>query len=83
MNGECSRDTVCDALRELKKQVERHEKQINANDVGFALIKQDLEYIKASLDKKSRFNAGIVTTILQAVCTLLMTLIAGYLGISR
>ena len=81
MNGECGREPLCDALTELKKQVARHEKQINEKDVGFALIKQDLEYIKASLDKKSRFNAAAVTMVVQAVCTLIMTAVAGYLGL--
>lgn len=81
MNGECGREPLCDALTELKKQVARHEKQINEKDVGFALIKQDLEYIKASLDKKSRFNAAAVTMVLQTVCTLIMTAVAGYLGL--
>ncbi len=81
MNEECQKEPMCDALRELKKQVERHEKQINESDVSFALIKQDLEYIKSSLDKKSRFNTTAVTMALQAVCTLIMTAIAGYLGL--
>lgn len=82
MNTDCRGEQLCDALRELKKQVERHEKQINESDVSFALIKQDLEYIKSSLDKKSRFNANAVTMILQAVCTLIMTALAGYIGLN-
>lgn len=82
MNEECVREPVCGVLAELKKQVARHEQQINEADIGFALIKQDLEYIKATLDKKNRLNASAVTMILQAVCTLIMTALAGYLGLS-
>lgn len=49
---------------------------------AFATIRQDLQYIKDSLDKKSRFNMNAVSGIVQAVCTLLVTIIAARLGFS-
>ena len=49
---------------------------------AFATIRQDLKYIKDSLDKKSRFNMSTASGIIQAVCTLLVAIIAARLGIS-
>lgn len=48
---------------------------------AFATIRQDLQYIKDSLDKKSKFNSTTITCIIQAVCTLLVTIIAAKLGL--
>ncbi len=48
---------------------------------AFATIRQDLQYIKESLDKKSRFNMNTLSSIIQAVCTLAVTLIAAKIGI--
>lgn len=47
---------------------------------AFATIRQDLEYIKNSLDKKSRFNITAVSALIQAICTLLVSIIAAKLG---
>lgn len=49
---------------------------------AFATIRQDLKYIKDSIDKKSRFNMSTASGIIQAVCTLLVAIIAARLGIS-
>lgn len=49
---------------------------------AFATIRQDLQYIKDSLDKKSRLNMTTVTAVIQAVCTLLVAVIAARLGIN-
>lgn len=48
---------------------------------AFATIRQDLQYIKESLDKKSRFNTNTVSSIIQAACTLLVAVIAAKLGL--
>ncbi len=48
---------------------------------AFATIRQDLQYIKDSLDKKSKFNSTTISSIIQAVCTLLVAIIAAKLGI--
>ena len=76
----------CDAVRELKKIVERHEQQLNTGATSFALIKQDLEHIKGTIEqaveKKSRFNASVATTAINVVLTILLTWLAVKLGIS-
>ena len=46
---------------------------------AFATIRKDLQYIKESLDRKSRFNVNTVSAIVQAICTLLVTFIAARL----
>ncbi len=48
---------------------------------AFATIRQDLQYIKDSLDKKSKFNSTTISSIIQTVCTLLVAIIAAKLGI--
>ncbi len=48
---------------------------------AFATIRQDLQYIKESLDKKSKFNSNTISSIIQAICTLLVTIIAAKLGL--
>ncbi len=54
--------------------------ELAEGSTAFATIRQDLQYIKESLDKKSRFNIATVSGIIQAVCTLLVTLIAAKMG---
>lgn len=71
----------CEAVRELKKIVERHDRQLNNDHTEFAEIQKDLQYIKETLDKKSRFNTNTIVSVIQAVCTLLVTVIAAKLGL--
>lgn len=77
MNENCP----CEAVRELKKTVEQHEKQLHDGNTSFALIKKDLEYIKSSLDRKSRFNSQSIAAVMQAICTLAVAIIAAKLGL--
>lgn len=70
----------CEAVRELKKIVERHDRQLNNDHTEFAEIQKDLQYIKERLDKKSRLNMATVTAVIQAVCTLVVTVIAANLS---
>lgn len=76
----------CEAVRDLKKIVERHEQQLNTGATSFALIKQDLEHIKGTIEqaveKKSRFNANIATTAINVIISILLSWIAIKLGIS-
>lgn len=72
----------CEAVRELKKIVERHEQQLATGATSFALIKQDLEHIKQAVEKKNRFNANIATTAINVVLTILLTWLVAKLGIS-
>ena len=72
----------CEAVRDLKKIVERHEQQLATGATSFALIKQDLEHIKQAVEKKSRFNANIATTAINVIISILLSWIAIKLGIS-
>ncbi|MBE6716747.1 MAG: hypothetical protein E7573_07490 [Ruminococcaceae bacterium] len=71
----------CEAVRELKTIVERHDRQLNKDHTEFAEIQKDLQYIKESLDKKSRLNMTTVTAVIQALCTLAVMIIAAKLGV--
>ena len=53
--------------------------ELAIGSTSFATIKQDLQYIRERIDKKSRFNAATVTSIIQAICTLAVTLIVARL----
>ncbi len=72
----------CLAVRELKETVARHDRQLNRDHTEFAEIRKDLQYIKESLDKKSRLNVTTVTCIMQAVCTLVAAAVAAKMGFS-
>lgn len=76
----------CEAVRELKKVVERHEQQLNIGATSFALIKQDLDHIKGTIEqaveKKSRFNANIATTAINVIISILLSWIAIKLGLA-
>lgn len=72
----------CDAVREIKELVERHERQLNEGNVQFALIQQDLGWIKARIDKKDKFNSNIVASVIQTICALLMAYIAAKVGLA-
>ena len=76
MNDNCP----CDAVKELKVIVERHDRQLNSDHTQFAEIQKDIHYIKEALDKKGRMNMATFSSIVQAVCTLLVGLIAAKMG---
>lgn len=72
----------CEAVRELKKIVERHERELALGSTSFALIKQDLEHIKAALEKKDRFNTNIISNIANIILTILLGWLAVKVGIA-
>ena len=72
----------CEALKKLETVIDRHDAQLAQGQTDFAVIKTDLNYIKAKLDERSRFNTQTVASIVQAVCTLLVALIAARLGLT-
>lgn len=61
---------------------ENIQKELCDGSTSFAEIHKDLQYIKDRLDKKSKINSVTVTAIIQAVCTLIVAIIATRLGIS-
>ncbi len=72
----------CDAVKKLEAVIDRHGAQLAQGNTDFAVIKTDLNYIKAKLDERSRFNTQTVSAIVQAVCTLLVAVIAAKLGLT-
>ena len=55
-------------------------KELAEGNTAFATIRQDLQYIKEKIDKKSRLNVSVVMSVIQALCTLAVTVIAARLG---
>lgn len=78
MNENCP----CDAVKEIRNTVERHELQLSKSETDSALIQQDLGYIKARLDEKKKFNSQTAANIIQAVCSLLIAAAAAKLGLN-
>lgn len=81
MNEYNKESCPCEAVRELKKIVERHEHELALGTTSFALIKQDLEHIKTAIEKKDRFNTGIFSNIINIILTILLGFIAVKIGI--
>lgn len=71
----------CDAVSRIERLVEKHERQLSEGTTQFALIQQDMGYIKARLDERKKFNAQTVSAIVQAVSALLVGVIAAKLGL--
>ncbi len=67
--------------RECSECTARIREELAEGSTAFATIRQDLQYIKNTLDKKSRFNSAALSSIIQAVCTLLVAIIAARMGI--
>lgn len=67
--------------KECSECTARIREELAEGSTAFATIRQDLQYIKNTLDKKSKFNSSTISSIIQAVCTLLVAIIAAKLGI--
>lgn len=72
---------TCISRKECGECTRQIREELADGSTAFATIRQDLQYIKNSLDKKSRFNSTTISNIIQAVCTLLVTIIAAKLGL--
>lgn len=82
-NSHASREACpCDAVRELKQIVDRHEHALAHGATSFALIKQDLEHIRKTLDKKDRFNINVLSSVVNILLTLLLGFLAARLGLN-
>lgn len=68
-------------VKECSECREKIQRELSAGTTNFAEIRKDLQYIKDRLDKKSKFNMTAVTAVIQAICTLLVTIIAAKLGL--
>lgn len=58
----------------------RIKEELASGSTNFATIQQDLQYIKDRIDSKTKFNMNAVSSIVQAVCTVLVAFIAAKLG---
>lgn len=56
-------------------------KELADGATSFATIKQDLNYIKEKLDKKSKFSSATASSVIQAVCAVLVAYMAAKLGL--
>ena len=65
--------------RECSECTAKIRNELAEGSTAFATIRQDLQYIKDRLDKKSRFNSATISSIIQAICTLIMTILASKL----
>lgn len=70
----------CEAVRELKEIVSRHDRQLCRDNTEFAEIQKDLQYIRENLDKKNKIGMTTVSAIIQAICTIIVTLTVSRLG---
>lgn len=71
----------CEAVRDLTELVREHDKRLHDGNTTFALIQQDLGYIKARLDEKKKFNSGVFSAIVQSACAILLAYVAAKLGL--
>ena len=62
--------------RECSECTARIRKELAEGNTAFATIRQDLQYIKEKIDKKSKLNISVIMAVIQAICTLAVTLIA-------
>ena len=62
--------------RECSECTARIRKELAEGNTAFATIRQDLQYIKEKIDKKSKLNISVITSVIQAICTLAVTLLA-------
>lgn len=65
--------------RECSECTAKIRNELAEGSTAFATIRQDLQYIKDRLDKKSRFNLNTLSILIQSVCTLIMTILAAKL----
>lgn len=70
------------SVKECNACRDKIQRELSAGSTNFAEIQKDLQYIKDRIDKKSRFNSATASSIIQAVCTLLVAIIAARMGIS-
>ncbi len=65
--------------KECSECTARIRNQLAEGNTAFATIRQDLQYIKEKIDKKSKLNISVIMAMVQAICTLAVTLIAARL----
>lgn len=71
----------CDELKEVQNTLKDHEKRLSRGDTSFAVIEQKLDNISSKLDKKDKFNSGIISSAVNAVLGIMLGYIAIKLGL--
>lgn len=66
----------CEAVKQLQVLVNAHEKRLAEGNTNFALIRQDLQFIREKMEKKEKFNGNVFLYIIQAIITLIMGYVA-------
>lgn len=74
-------NAATDRIDKLEDRADRFEARLAKGETNFALIQQDLGYIKAKLDRKDRFNSQTIASIVQAICSLLLAYVATRIGL--
>lgn len=81
-------DCNCEGLGELRSRVDRLEEKFDtqAHDnlemkICMNSIQKDLEYIKETISKKSKFNGNIVNTIINTTIAIIMGYLAFKVGL--
>lgn len=73
--------TNTERIARLEERADKFEARLSKGEVNFAIIQQDLGYIKAKLDKKEHFNSQTVASILQGICSILIAYVAAKIGL--
>ena len=71
----------CEAVKQLQALVNAHEKRLAQGNTDFALVRQDLQFIREKIEKKEKFNGNVFLYVIQAMLTLIMGYVALKLGI--
>lgn len=73
--------TNTERIVRLEERADKFEARLSKGEVNFAIIQQDLGYIKARLDDKKKFNSQTAASIIQAASAILLAWAATKMGI--
>ena len=71
----------CEAVRDLKALVDKHNDQIHAIEINAVKVDSKLDQIIGIVNAKQKFNSSIALTIINAILTILIGYIAVKLGL--
>ena len=66
----------------LEERADKIDARLTKGEVNFAIIQQDLGYIKAKLDKKEKFSAQTAASIVQIICSIVLAYVAAKIGLA-
>lgn len=65
----------------MEKILDDHEKRLSYGERSFAVVDQKLEHILEKLERRERFNANVVSTVVNGILGLVLAYIALKLGL--